>query len=371
MTHSPAMETTLHLLAGDARRLTPLADASVHLVLTSPPYPMIAMWDETFAALASEVAPALARGDGQTAFAAMHRELDLAWAEVARVLVPGGLAAINIGDAVRTLNGDFALWPNHARALTGLRAAGLSVLPGILWRKPTNAPNKFMGSGMLPVGAYVTLEHEHVLILRKGGARRFASAAEQARRRESALFWHERNTWCSDVWMDLRGTRQEPGDPDMRRRSAAFPLELALRLVALLSIHGDTVLDPFVGTGTTLLAAAATARHGVGVDADEQLLNHAARAFPTALPTLAERQTRRLTEQASAMAARIAAGKLPAHQVANHAVACISRQERLARLTVPTALTPTGERQWRVTHQALGPAPAVTSPVAAVADAGD
>jgi len=138
--------------------------------------------------------------------------------------------------------------------------------------KQTNAPNKFMGSGMLPVGAYVTYEHEYILILRKGARRTFTMEKEKARRRESAFFWEERNVWFSDVWFDIKGTMQGLIDAAARDRSAAFPFELASGLVCMYSIKSDIVLDSFVGTGTTLGAAMALGRNSIGVEYDETLL---------------------------------------------------------------------------------------------------
>ena len=258
------MNTRQTLHHGRAQSL-PLDDASVGLVVTSPPYPMIAMWDALFPSAAG----ALEVGDGPAAFEAMHAELDPCWAELHRVLIPGGIACINIGDATRSVGGEFALYPNHARILTATMRAGFTVLPDILWRKPNNSPTKFMGSGMLPAGAYVTYEHEYVLILRKGGKRRF-SAKQAANRRKSALFWEERNVWFSDLW-ELKGTGQGLSRGG-RDRSAAFPFELAYRLICMYSVYGDVVLDPFVGTGTTLCAAAVAGRNGVGVDVDPGLV---------------------------------------------------------------------------------------------------
>ena len=138
------------------------------------------------------------------------------WREVHRVLADGGIACINIGDATRTLGDRFALYPNHARILVRLVELGFVPLPVILWRKQTNAPNKFMGSGMLPPGAYVTLEHEYILIVRKGGKRGFLSEEGKGLRRESAFFWEERNRWFSDVWSDLKGTVQGLSDRKVR-----------------------------------------------------------------------------------------------------------------------------------------------------------
>src|SRR5690606_1592163 len=136
---------------------------------------------------------------------------------------------------------------------------GFANMPNILWRKQTNAPNKFMGSGMLPAGAYVTLEHEWILVFRKAGKRTFRSEAEKKLRRESAFFWEERNTWFSDLW-DLKGVKQKITNSGSRDRSAAYPFELPYRLINMYSVKGDIVLDPFLGTGTTALAAMATER---------------------------------------------------------------------------------------------------------------
>ncbi len=200
----------------------------------------------------------------------MHRDLDRVWAEVHRALCDGGIACIDIGDAVRTLGTRFRLYPNHARIVCGCRALGFDELPSVLWRKPTNAPTKFMGSGMLPPGAYLTLEHEHILVFRKGGLRRFTTPEARARRRESAYFWEERNAWFSDVW-DLKGARQDLSAGGARSRSAAFPFEIAWRLILMHSVRGDTVLDPFLGTGTTVLAAMAAGRNSIGVEIDPAL----------------------------------------------------------------------------------------------------
>lgn len=266
-------DTSHAIVVGDSADLSFLAGGSVELVVTSPPYPMIAMWDAHFRARDPDVARALDAGDAAGAFEAMHRDLDRTWAEVARVLRDGGLACVNVGDAVRTLDGRFQLHANHARVLAAFRRLGFDALPAVLWRKTTNAPNKFMGSGMLPSGAYVTLEHEYLLVLRKGARRAFADPADRMRRRESAFFWEERNAWFSDVW-DPRGVRQAfdgGGDGAARQRSAAFPFEIAWRLVLMHSVRGDTVLDPFLGTGTTTLAAMAAGRNSVGVELDPAL----------------------------------------------------------------------------------------------------
>jgi len=276
------METTAQVHYTSAADMAAVDDGSVHLVVTSPPYPMIEMWDAMFTAQDAAIGEALDAADGTTAFRLMHEQMRPVWDECFRVLTDGGILCLNIGDATRNIGGQFKLYPNHAHVVSLLTEIGFDQLPGILWRKPTNSPSKFLGSGALGLNAYVTLEHEHVLIFRKGGNRTVSGDAREARY-ESAYFWEERNRWFSDVWMDLRGTRQATGNghADLRERSAAFPLELPLRLIEMYSIYGDTVLDPFVGTGTTSIAAAMTARHSIGYEIE-----------PAFHPLLAEQMAR-------------------------------------------------------------------------------
>ena len=248
-----------------------LPSESVDLMVTSPPYPMIEMWDEMFGRQSASVKRALEKRDGPRAFELMHRLMDPIWEEIYRVLKVGGFACINIGDATRTISDNFVLYPNHMRVLQATSQIGFSVLPCVLWRKQTNAPNKFMGSGMLPAGAYVTLEHEYILILRKGPKREFRKEEDKKNRRESAIFWEERNRWFSDVWLDVKGTPQALNDKSSRIRSAAYPFKVAYRLINMYSVKGDTVLDPFGGTGTTTAAAIASGRNSIGYEIDRSL----------------------------------------------------------------------------------------------------
>lgn len=248
-----------------------LPDESVDLAVTSPPYPMIQMWDSVFMDMNQDVGEMLSHNRGIAAFEAMHQELDKVWRELFRVLKKGAIACINIGDATRTIDAHFALYANHTRIQTSFQKLGFTTLPAILWRKQTNAPNKFMGSGMMPPGAYVTLEHEYILIFRKGNKRLFNTDRDRKQRMQSAFFWEERNTWFSDVWMDLKGTSQKLDDSEARKRSAAFPFELAYRLIHMFSVKNDMVLDPFLGTGTTMFAAMAAGRNSIGYEINRHL----------------------------------------------------------------------------------------------------
>lgn len=240
---------------GSAEAL-PWPGASVHLVVTSPPYPMIEMWD---ADLAKQTG--LASTD-PAFFDAAHALLARAWAECRRVLVPGGLLAVNVGDATRKLpGGDFRCWPNHAEVTRRCEALGFQSLVPILWKKPTNKPNAFLGSGFLPPNAYVTLDCEFILLFRNGSARtlppkdplRYASEFSKA----------ERDTWFSQIW-DFKGARQDDG-------LAAFPEEVPERLVRMFSCLGETVLDPFAGSGTTLRVARRLGRRALAAERNADL----------------------------------------------------------------------------------------------------
>ena len=268
------MKTEHKIIFKNAKSMKELEDESVDLTVTSPPYPMIQMWDGTFSEQNPEIAKRLKEEDGERAFELMHRELDKIWNEIFRVLKKGGIACINVGDATRTLKEVFQIYPNHARILSHCLKSGFHALPEILWIKETNKPDKFMGSGMLPVGAYVTLEHEYVLILRKDGKRKFIGQDEKENRKKSAFFWEERNIWYSDGWKDVNGVFQKLNDARLRERSAAYPLELTYRLISMFSVQGDLVLDPFLGTGTTTFGAMLCGRNSVGYEIDVNFKEH-------------------------------------------------------------------------------------------------
>ncbi|MHA1708161.1 MAG: DNA-methyltransferase [Candidatus Heimdallarchaeaceae archaeon] len=258
-------ETFHKIIFANAQNMIDVKDCSIDLVVTSPMYPMIELWDLSFVQLNPEIETALKKEEGSLAFELMHKELDKIWNEVYRVLKEGGIACINIGNATRRIGESFSLYPSHSRIITHCCKIGFTCLPFIIWRKLTNVPNKFLGSGMFPSNAYVTLEHEYILILRKGRKREFKTLEEKRLREESAFFWEERNVWFSDLW-DLQGIKQALEDSKVRDRSAAFPFELAYRLINMFSIKNDVILDPCLGTGTTMLAAMASKRNSIGFE---------------------------------------------------------------------------------------------------------
>ena len=202
----------------------------------------------------------------------MHANLALVWLEAFRVLVDGGIACINVGDATRTVNGRFRLFPNHSRIIEHCERAGFTTLPYILWKKPTTKPKykgkgAFLGSGFLPPNAYVTLDCEFILLFRKGKLRQFPP--HDPRRYDSAFTKKQRDSWFSQIWT-LAGTRQT--ESQLERRIAAYPEEIANRLIRMFSVKGDTVLDPFLGSATTTKVAMQNQRNSIGYEVDENLV---------------------------------------------------------------------------------------------------
>jgi DNA modification methylase len=349
--------------------MTAIEDDAVDLVVTSPPYPMIELWDEQFAAQSEASAAALESGDGDAAFEAMHGVLDSVWREVSRVLCSGGIAAVVVGDATRTIDDRFRVYPNHARVTEAFVSLGFDPLPDVLWRKPANGAAKFMGSGMVPPNAYVTLEHEYVLLFRNGeDSRSFEPGA--SRRYESAYFWEERNCWFSDIWTGVRGTRQDrlhgdrdgsgsdaraaspdgEGDSLNRDQSAAYPFEIPYRLICMYSLYGDTVLDPFLGTGTTTLAAMVAGRNSVGYELDPAILADLDGRVDD-VPARTERVvTDRLDAHRAFVEQRQAAGDEFAYEAANYDFPVRTRQERAIQFRVVDEFTRT-DGDYRVTYE--------------------
>lgn len=321
------MKTSHKIFASSSTDLEGIDQNSIQLVVTSPPYPMIEMWDEIFSNFDQDILCYLNKKNGKKAFSQMHHYLNKIWKEVDRVLTDGGIVCINIGDATRKIGDSFELYPNHTMISQYFQEMGYSVLPSIIWRKQTNKPNKFMGSGMLPPNAYVTLEHEYILIFRKGSIRKFNSE-DIILRRKSAYFWEERNKWFSDIWFDLKGTSQKLNQKELRKRSAAFPFELAYRLINMYSIMGDTVLDPFCGTGTTTLAAIYSGRNSIGYEIDEQMCNY----FPERLSNIKQLQNNlideRIKHHIEFINEREMSNKFCKHESNNYSFPIVTMQEK-------------------------------------------
>jgi len=250
-TATAAKQLTHNIRCGDSRDLDWIPNDSVHLVVTSPPYWTLKEYP---------------KNSGQLGliqdYDRFHDELDRVWQHCFRVLVPGGRLVCVVGDVClsRRRHGRHMVMPMHADIVVRARRLGFDNLSPIFWCKIANASyevengSSFLGKPYEP-NAIIKNDVEFILMLRKPGGYRQPT---EDQRNASRLTKEEHQEWFQQVW-NLHGesTRYHP---------APFPQELAYRLVRMFSFVGDTVLDPFMGTGTTLLAAARCGRNSIGVE---------------------------------------------------------------------------------------------------------
>ena len=257
------MENTVHrLINGDARDLSFIEDSSVHLVVTSPPYWNLKRYNEHPDQL----------GHIQD-YEAFLLELEKVWRHVYRVLVPGGRLVCVVGDVCvsRREYGRHLVFPLHADICVICRRIGFDNLNPIIWYKIANASyeveggSKFLGKPYEP-NAIVKSDIEFILMQRKpGGYRQPTQAQRDASRIEKESF----DRWFQQIW-NITGA-------STRNHPAPYPIKLANRLVRMFSFAGDTVLDPFCGTGTTMVAALRSGRNSIGVEIDPDYYRMAAK----------------------------------------------------------------------------------------------
>jgi len=257
----------LVLRLGDARELDWLGDESVHLVVTSPPYWTLKEYNKHPSQL----------GHVQD-YETFLDELDRVWRHVHRVLVPGGRLVCVVGDVClsRREFGRHLVMPLHADIAVRCRRLGFDNLNPIIWHKISNATfevengSKFLGKPYEP-NAIVKNDIEFILMQRKPGGYRKPT---ELQRKLSMIDKVDFDAWFQQFWtITGASTREHP---------APFPLELANRLVRMFSFVGDTVLDPFAGTGTSLVAAAQAGRNGIGVEIDPDYFRIAKRRLAEA-----------------------------------------------------------------------------------------
>jgi DNA modification methylase len=243
------------LYRGDARSLEGIADESVHLVVTSPPYWTLKEYNDS---------------EGQLGHVEEYEdfldELDRVWRECYRVLVPGGRAVIVVGDVAvsRKEFGRHLVFPLHSDIQVRCRKLGFDNLNPIIWYKIANAKFEvnngsagFLGKPYEP-NAIIKNDMEFILMQRKPGGYRNPT---EGQRELSRIPKDKFKEWFRQIWtLGGASTRDHP---------APFPLEMAERLVRMFSFVEDVVLDPFSGTGTTLVAAARWGRSGIGVEIDD------------------------------------------------------------------------------------------------------
>jgi DNA modification methylase len=258
----------------DSRSIDFLAPESVHLIVTSPPYWTLKDYN---------------RGDGQLGYIEDYDkfldELDRVWAACHRALVPGGRLVCVVGDVClsrRKNKGEHLVMPLHASIQERCRKLGFSNLAPIIWYKIANASYEASGNGAGFLGkpyepnAVIKNDIEFILMERKPGGYRSPSVATRVL---SIVPAEQHKAWFQQIWTGLTGasTREHP---------APYPLQLAERRIRMFSFAGDTGFDPFMGTGTTNVAAAKWGRNSIGVEVDERYFDMAAKRIDRETPKL-------------------------------------------------------------------------------------
>lgn len=255
---------TIHdLHNADARNLASLSNGSVHLIVTSPPYWNLKQYRDL---------------DGQLGHVKSYddfiKKLNEVWKECLRVLVPGGRLVCVVGDVClsrRKNKGEHTVVPLHSTIQEHCRQIGFSNLAPIIWHKIANAAYEASGNGGGFLGkpyepnAVIKNDIEFILMLRKPGGYRSPSLPTRIL---SVIPEDKHRIWFQQIWNGVTGA-------STKNHPAPYPLELAERLVRMFSFVGDTVLDPFMGTGTTNVAAAKWGRNSIGIEIDSEYFRYA------------------------------------------------------------------------------------------------
>ena len=246
------MKTRQLLIVGDARdAMKKVAGHAVQLVVTSPPY-----WNIKDYKHPCQI------GLNQS-YSDYVRALRMVWSECKRTLSPGCKMVINVGDQflrARDNHGRYEIKPIHTDIIKCCTDLGFIFLGNIIWQKitttKTTGGGSWMGSTYFPRDGYVTYEHEYIMIFKKPGKAPIPTLPMKARSKLPKEF---RSRWFRGIWADIPPARQ-------RAHVAMFPLELPERLIRMFSFAGETVLDPFVGSGTTMEAAQKWGRSSIGIE---------------------------------------------------------------------------------------------------------
>jgi len=248
--------TTHHkIVIGDSRQMKEIPDESVHLVITSPPYWQLKDY-----------------GDGQQigyndTYEEYVNNLNLVWNECQRILHRGCRLCVNIGDqfARAVYYGRYKVIPIRTEVIRFCESVGLDYMGAIIWQKVTTTHTTggatVMGSYPFPRNGILKLDYEFILIFKKCGA---APKVSKEIKERSKLTKEEWNQYFTGHW-NFPGVKQD-------KHQAMFPLELPTRLIRMFSFVGDTVLDPFLGSGTTTLAARNLARNSIGYEINREFL---------------------------------------------------------------------------------------------------
>jgi len=250
------MKTIHKIIIGDSRKMNELEDSSIHLVVTSPPYWQLKDYGN----------------DNQVGFNDSYEEyinnLNLVWQECYRVLKPGCRMAINIGDqfARSVYYGRYKVIPIRTEIIKFCETIGFDYMGAIIWQKKTTMNTTggatIMGSYPFPRNGIIEIDYEFILLFKKPGKSPAPSKEIKEKSKISKEKWKE---YFSGHWY-FNGERQD-------KHLAMFPVELPKRLIEMFTFVGETVLDPFLGSGTTSLAALLTNRNSVGYEINKEFLS--------------------------------------------------------------------------------------------------
>ena len=250
------MNSTQHtIINGDCRKMSEVADKSVHLIITSPPYWQLKDYGS----------------DNQIGFNDSYEQyinhLNLVWKECHRVLHDGCRLCINIGDqfARSVYYGRYKVIPIHSEIIRFCEAIGFDFMGQIIWQKTTTTNTTgggaVMGSFPYPRNGIVKLDFEYILLFKKQGN---APKPSQEQKGQSAMTNEEWNTYFNGHWY-FNGAKQD-------KHLAMFPEELPKRLIKMFSFPNETVLDPFMGSGTTASVAKRMGRNSIGYEINSDFI---------------------------------------------------------------------------------------------------
>lgn len=249
------MSTHHKIIIGDARNMKEVLDESVHLALTSAPYWTIKDY-----------------GEGQqigygSYYLQYLKDLDMVWEECFRVLHKGCRLCINIGDQYLSAqeHGRYRVLPIHIEIIRSCEHIGFDYMGSIIWQKvSTTNPSggsSIMGSYLFPRNGIVKYDYEYIMLFKKLGD---SPKVSEHIKEQSSMTKEEWNEYFSGHWK-IAGAKQDV-------HPAMFPLKIPIRLIKMFSFVGEVVLDPFLGSGTTMLAAKMLGRNSIGYEINEEFL---------------------------------------------------------------------------------------------------
>ncbi len=274
------MSTHHTIIEGDSRQMNLLEDKSVHLVITSPPY-----WQLKDYGTENQIG-------FHESYENYINNLNLVWKECERVLHPGCRLCVNIGDqfARSVYYGRYKVIPIRTEIIRFCETIGFDYMGAIIWQKVTTTNTtggaSIMGSFPYPRNGILKLDYEFILIFKKQGA---APKPTKEQKERSAMTREEWNTYFSGHW-NFAGAKQDG-------HIAMFPEELPMRLIKMFAFSGDTVLDPFMGSGTTSLAARNLDRNSVGYEINSDFIEIARNKLAVNQPDLVGTEYRFLKDR--------------------------------------------------------------------------